>query len=236
MDALAEVLPPNSSPMVAITPMAMLNQAVAQGANVEVLAKLMDLHERWERGQQRKAFDEAIAAAKAEIPVIIKNRQGHNSKRYADFAAIASVVDPIISKHGLSYRFRTRQDERIHVTCILSHQEGHYEENTLAGHADNTGNKNAIQSIGSTLTYLQRYSLTQALGLAASDDDDAHAAGIGETLTEDQIEKIQSLIVETGTDIKLFLAYFKAASIPEMPAAKYASAVTMLEKKLRATA
>jgi hypothetical protein len=72
----------------------------------------MALGERWDNTQARKAFDMAIAAAKAEIPVVVKNATGHNSKRYADFAAIARAVDPVISKHGLSYRFRTCRPTR----------------------------------------------------------------------------------------------------------------------------
>lgn len=156
----------------ALTPMAMLSQAVSNGASLEMVSKLMDLQERVEKAQGRRDFDEAIAAAKAEIKPVARNKKGHNDKRYADFAAYAREVDPILARFGLSYRFRTEQDDRIKVTCVLSHRGGHCEENSLAGPADSSGSKNAIQAIGSTLTYLQRYTLTQALGLAASDDDD----------------------------------------------------------------
>jgi hypothetical protein len=160
----------------AMTPMDMVQQAVTSGANIDVLEKLLALQERWEANQGRKDFDEAIAAAKADIKPVARNKTGHNGKRYADFAAYAREVDPILAAHGLSYRFRTEQDDRIKVTCVLSHRGGHSETNTLAGPADSSGSKNAIQAIGSTLTYLQRYTLTQALGLAASDDDDARTA------------------------------------------------------------
>lgn len=160
----------------ALTPMAMLSQAVARGAGLEMISKLMDLQERVERGQARRDFDEAIAAAKAEIKPVARNKTGHNDKRYADFAAYAREIDPVLAKFGLHYRFRTHQDDRVHVTCVLSHRGGHNEENTLSGPPDGSGGKNAIQSIGSTLTYLQRYTLTQALGLAASDDDDGRRA------------------------------------------------------------
>jgi len=159
-----------------VTPMEMLNTALTRGADVTVLEKLMGLHERWEANQARKAFDAAIAAAKGEIGPIVRNATGHNEKRYADFAAIARTVDPVLTKHGLTYRFRTEQTDRINVTCILSHKGGHSETTTLSGPPDTSGGKNAIQSIGSTLTYLQRYSLVQMLGLAASNDDDGRAA------------------------------------------------------------
>ena len=173
---MSQVTKIEAAPPAPLTPMEMLDRAVSNGAGMETLEKLMALQERWEKNNARRAFDEAIAQAKAEIPVIIKTRTGHNEKKFADFASIARVVDPIITKHGLSYRFRTTQDDRIHVTCVLSHRDGHSEETTLAGPPDATGNKNAIQAIGSTLTYLQRYSLTQALGLAASEDTDGAGA------------------------------------------------------------
>src|SRR5690606_8392781 len=118
------------------------------------------------------AFDAAIASAKAEIPAVAKNAKGHNNKAYANFAAYAAVVDPVLGKWGLSYRFRTEQTDRITVTCVLTHKDGHAEENSLSGPPDGSGSKNAIQAIGSTLTYLQRYTLVQALGLSAADDDD----------------------------------------------------------------
>lgn len=159
-----------------ITPMEMLNTALTRGADVAVLERLMGLQERYEANQARKAFDAAIADAKGEIGPIMRNATGHNDKRYADFAAIARTVDPILTKHGLTYRFRTEQADKIHVTCILSHKDGHSETTTLAGPSDTSGNKNAIQAIGSTLTYLQRYSLIQMLGLATSNDDDGRAA------------------------------------------------------------
>jgi hypothetical protein len=238
MNAKAELIAaeePALSAATAVTPMQLLSQALASGQSAEVLSKFMDLQERWEKNQARKAFDEAVAAAKAAIPVILTNRVGHNSKRYADFAAFARVVDPILAGHGLHYRFRTEQDDRlIRVTCILGHKGGHQEETTLAGPADMTGNKNAIQAIGSTLTYLQRYSLKQALGLAAADDDDGKAAGDGGAINEDQIEALRARIVETGADLKKFLRYFKIENIDDLPATQFERAVAMLAQKERA--
>lgn len=229
--ALAETTQHTQSVSVAVTPLDMLNNAVANGASIEIMEKLMGLHERWEANQSRKAFDEAIASAKAELTPVMKNRAGHNGKRYADFAAIASAVDPIISKFGLSYRFRTAQTDRINVTCILSHKAGHYEETTLGGPADTSGSKNAIQAIGSTLTYLQRYSLVQALGLAASEDDNGKAAGIGEAITDEQLERLNKLIDEVGADVAKFLAYFKIEYLADLPASQFNRAVASLEAK-----
>lgn len=221
----------NVAALTPITPMAMLAQAIERGMPVETIDKLMVLGERYDATQARKAFDMAIAAAKAEIPVVIKNATGHNSKRYADFAAIARAVDPVISKHGLSYRFRTVQTEKISVTCVLSHEAGHYEENTLTAMADTSGNKNAIQAIGSTLSYLQRYSLVQALGIASSEDDDGRAAGSGDAINSEQVDTLRALIVEVAADIPRFCKYMKVERIEDISAARFGAAVAALEAK-----
>jgi hypothetical protein len=215
------------------SPMAMIERAVEQGAGIEVLTKLMDLQDRWEKNQARRAFDEAIASAKAELGPVTKNAKGHNDKRYANFAAYAAAVDPVISKFGLSYRFRTSQSDRISVTCVLSHRLGHSEENTLTGPADKTGSKNDIQAIGSTLTYLQRYSLIQALGLAASDDDDGVAAGRPSTelIDSEQIATLLDKIKATGTDLEAFCKAYRIEAIPDLPLASYQHALGQLQRK-----
>jgi len=209
----------------------MLNRAVESGASLEMVEKLMTLQERWDATQARKQFDAAVSAAKSEIPAITRNATGHNSKRYADFAAIAKVVDPIIGKHGLSYRFRTTQNGTIAVTCILSHKAGHSEETTLSGPADGSGNKNAIQAIGSTLTYLQRYSLVQMLGLAAAADDDGKAGGSVETVTQQQADDLSDLIEAHGKNRAQFLKWAKVERFEDIPASAYDACVKAIEYK-----
>lgn len=169
----------------AITPMSMIDRAITAGADINVIEKLMNLHERWEAMQARKAFDRAMADAKAEIPTITKNRavdftsqKGRTNYRYEDLESVASAVGPILSKYGLSYRYRATSNvnEPVTVTCIVSHRDGHFEELTLAAGRDDSGNKNSIQAISSTMTYLQRISLKAALGLAVSNDDDGQTS------------------------------------------------------------
>lgn len=228
----------------AITPLTMIDRALASGAAPETLEKLLALQERWEANQGRKAFDEAMAAAKAEIPTIRKNRtvdfssqRGRTHYRHEDLAEIAATVNPILSKHGLSYRFKTTNapNEPITVTCIITHRMGYSEETTLSGPPDSSGNKNAIQQVGSTLTYLQRMTLKAALGLAAADDDDGqksddeHSSPIG----ADQASKVLALIEETGTDIEKFCQYLGVEAVPDITTGQLPRALAMLEKKRR---
>lgn len=167
----------------AITPVQMLAIAVQQGADIEKLEKLMELQERWEKNQARKAFDAAISAAKPKIKPILKNREvdftsarGRTNYVYEDFAQVAVQVDPVLAEHGLSYRFRSKQEDKLMtLVCVVSHRDGHFEETTLCAANDESGNKNSIQAVGSVATYLQRYTLKLALGLAAAKDDDARS-------------------------------------------------------------
>jgi len=170
-----------------ITPMDLLQRAVTSGVDVVVWEKLMGLQERWDANKAHKAYAAAMADAKAEFPPIKKdhvvdftNRQGQRTYyKFADMATIAEAIDKPLSKHGLTYRFRTVTSAPtvVTVTCIVSHRDGHSEENSLSATADISGNKNAIQAIGSAVTYLQRYTLNAALGLTASEDDDGQSAG-----------------------------------------------------------
>lgn len=224
----------------ALTPMVMLDRAVSSGASVETLEKLMALQERWEANQARKAFDNAMAAAKAEIPTISKNREvdftsskGRTHYKHEDLSEIARIVTPILASHGLSYRFRTASpvNKPVTVTCIVSHRDGYSEENSLTAGRDDSGNKNSIQGIGSTITYLQRYTLKAALGLAASSDDDAKSAEEPGPITDEQVKQLLGLSDEVGADLERFCAYFRIESLPDLPANQFDRAMRSLEAK-----
>lgn len=232
---------PDAPSSVALTPMDMIDRALSSGAGVEVIERLMGLQERWEANQGRKAFDYAIAQAKAEIPPIIKNREVDFTNkagvrthyRHEDLAQIARVVDPILSKYGLSYRYSSKQEgEKLFVTCILSHQDGYSEDTTLSAANDQSGNKNPIQGVGSTATFLQRYTLKLALGLAAAADDDGNAATKPvETVNEEQFHKLRELLEQTGTPESALLGYYRVGTLDLFPAEKFNGAVKFLEAK-----
>lgn len=157
------------------TPMELLRMAMDQGADIEKLSKLMDLQERWEANEARKAFVSAMAAFKANAPEITKNKPvsfGNTSYKHATLDHVCDAVTKALSDHGISHRWKVDQvGEWITVICVLTHEMGHSEETKLIGTADNTGSKNSIQAIGSTVTYLQRYTLLAATGLAAANSD-----------------------------------------------------------------
>lgn len=229
-----------------MTPMAMIDRALASGATPETLEKLMALQERWEAGEARREYNEAMTAAKAEIKPIIKNRHaGFESKRtgdrtdydYEDLPMVASTVDPILTRYGLSYHYASQVDNgQVFVTCIVTHRRGHHEETTLPAPIDTSGSKNAVQAIGSTITYLQRYTLKLALGLSAAKDDDARASGNPELaldITSEQRRELLQLLTDSGSKEGDMLAYVKADDISTMTLAQYAKAKQAMVVKIK---
>lgn len=208
--------------------------------NMDKMMQLMSWRKETIADQRRAEFDEAMSGAKAEIPVINKNREvdftsqkGRTHYKYEDLAEIARVVSPILAKHGLSYRYRVTSNvnEPVTVTCIVSHRAGHFEEVTLTGGRDESGNKNSIQAVASTLTYLQRMTLKAALGLAASDDDDGKASEAADIITLEQVEELVALADEVGADKEAFCRYFKVDGFAHITTKDFPRAVAALNKK-----
>lgn len=221
-----------------MTPMEMVERAIASGSGVDVIEKLMGLQERWEKSQAKKAYDEAMAQAKAELPVIVKDKRvsysGNTGFMHETLPGIAKLIDPVLTKYGLSYRFRTASDDKsVTVTCVVSHRLGHSEENSLTGPHDKSGGKNSIQAVGSSVTYLQRYTLKGALGLAAADDDDAVAASQSPRLSIEQADTLRDLLESKGKSREKFLKWAKVESIEDIAADLYDSCVTAINKPVQ---
>ena len=209
----------------------LLSLAIQQGAGVDQLEKLMELQERFEKNEARKAFNTAMAEFKAECPIIPKNSKGQSGK-FAGLADIAKVIDPLLAKNGLSYRWQQSQSDenKLTVTCVVTHTGGFAVESPLTGPYDTGGNKNPIQSIGSSNAYLFRYTLNAALGLASAEmDDDGVGAGT-EYIDEDQLATINEWIESIGGDcFQNFKKYIGVDELDKILAKDYKKAITALK-------
>lgn len=165
---------------IAITPDQMLMKGIEKGLDLAQLEKLMDLQERWQAKNARAEFFDAMANFQANKPRIVKTKKGHNSS-YAPLAKIQEAIDPVATKFGLSYRFEQRMsDGKMVVTCIVTHKAGHSEKSEMEAPAETSGSKNALQSWGSTRSYLYRYTLEGSFGLSSDDDNDGNTPPKGE--------------------------------------------------------
>lgn len=216
------------------SPAYLLAVAVEKGADIEQLKQLMDLKREWEKDEAKKAYMVAVANFKADPPKIIKDKYNGQYKSY--YASLSNLVNsalPKLSENGLSHRWDIDQSDGIKVSCILTHILGHSESVPMSAPADDSGKKNAIQQIKSTITYLKGATFEAITGLATDDfnqDDDGNGAGI-EPITEDQLLNLEALITEVGAKRDSFLKILKVEKLADLPAIKYDGAIKRLEKK-----
>jgi hypothetical protein len=164
------------------SPMQMLQSAIDKNMAPEVIEKMLDLRDRWEASEARKAYMEAIAAFKANPPKVIKDKT--NSQYHSKYSSLANLVNNVnaaLSIHGLNARWDiNQQDKEITVKCILSHVLGHSESVGLTAPPDTSGSKNSLQQIKSTITYLKIATYEAVTGIASEEgslDDDGNGAG-----------------------------------------------------------
>lgn len=163
-----------------VDPMQLVSMAVSQGADIEKLSKLMDLQERWEANQAKKAFDEAMNSFQSRMPVVPRRgkvdyttQKGRTNYDYGRLEDAFSMAAPILKDCGLSFRFKQENNgNMITVTCIISHKLGHYESNSMSAMPDQSGGKDQLKAMASTNSYLRRYTFTGGLGIIFAGEDD----------------------------------------------------------------
>lgn len=226
-----------------ITPMDLIARASAEDVSIEKMEQLFALQLKWEENEAKKAYHQAVADFKAESITILKDKKvGYTNKdgsftgyTHATLGNIIQTIIPVMSKYGLSHSWDVIQDKEISVTCHLTHSMGHSTKVTMSAGKDDSGKKNLIQQVASTVTYLERYTLLAITGMAAQDqDDDGKGAGKTEDvdyITEPQVMDLLSLMAEVKANEKQFCAFFKISDVAELPAEKFPKAVKMLEAK-----
>lgn len=147
--------------------------ALRPDADVTKLEKIIELQERIMAFNARAAFNTAYAAMQGEIPTIIERGQTNNGK-YARLEDIVEKVRPILQKHGftLSHRTEWPDTKSVRVVGILTHQQGHERTSEFLSAADTSGSKNAIQGLGSAVSYGRRYTTKDLLNIVTRDEDD----------------------------------------------------------------
>lgn len=200
--ARAVTIKPAAQMTAPATPADVVLYAMKNGGTIADIRELMQLQREWEAGEARKAYVADMAAFKLDPPEIIKDKKvGYENKdgtftgyTHATLGNVTSAIIEGLARHGFSHRWDTVQDGgQIVVTCILTHKMGHSESTTLAGTKDDSGKKNQIQQMASTITYLQRYTLLGATGLATKDqDDDGASAELDTSLADTWIAKVNA--------------------------------------------
>lgn len=207
--------------------------ALDPNVSIEKLERMLDMKERLESKAAEQAFAAAFAAASADMPTIPKNGMNqHTNVPYALLKDIIGLTRPVLSRNGLGLNFNVEvTDKQVKVTAILSHVGGYSRSTTIVLPVDAGAGRNAVQAIGSSQTYGQRYAAQAILGLALGDDvdDDGHNADSG--ITDEQYKALRAELKRSGSDEAKFLAYFRISHLAELRSEDFKRAIAMLRQK-----
>lgn len=239
-EAQFEVLDPGIGRPPTIVPnnplLHMLGQlATSPSFNAEAFRMIVDLIREEKASGAKEQFQHDLAAFQAECPPVPRKGRGHNNKAYARLEDIIDTTRPFLAKFGFSLTHELRQTgDKIAIVAVLAHRGGHERTCSIELPLDTSGSKNIVQAHGSTTTYGKRMTAGAVLGVSTGDeDDDGKAAAAGETIDDKQLAQIRSLIVETNSDIAKFCAMGGVQTLEEIKKADFASAVKLLQQKMR---
>ena len=156
----------------ATSPMALLQLAIEREGSIDVIERLAKLQMEVMDREARIAYIGAFEEFKRTAPVIVKDSaivvNGQERGKFAKLDQICDKLIPALLAVNITHRWKTTQEGgNIVCTCYLRHRLGHEEQGaTFAAPPDTSGSKNAVQAVGSTGSYLERYTLVASCGIA----------------------------------------------------------------------
>jgi len=232
-----------------LTEETVLLQVIARAArdptvDLDRMERLLVMHERLNARKAAQEFVEAMARFKAKAPTIMKDKlvsfphkdgDDVTSYRHATLGAVCEAICIGLGEVGISHRWELKQAEaRIEVTCVLTHTGGHSERTMLNGAPDASGKKNTIQQVASTVTYLERYTLLAATGMATKDQDNDGGGGSTDDrprVSEEQVASLEALLTEVGANKINFLKWARVEALEDILASNYKACVQAIEGK-----
>jgi hypothetical protein len=113
----------------------------------------------------------SLAKAQADMEMAKNDSKNPFFKsRYADLASVVKASRPVLAKNGLSvvHRVLPNGNGNQYLYSRLCHASGQWIESKMLIQPP----KEDIQSLGSYLTYLRRYTYCALTGVVSSDEDD----------------------------------------------------------------
>jgi len=161
----------------------------------------------------------------------------HFKNRYADLAEVLNTVRPVFSSFGLSIIQNPAFDgSLVSVTTVLGHEKGGY----ITAVASCVPAKADAQGVGSSATYLRRYSLSAITGIAQEDDDGQSAiipvkpTPVADVKASDEeASVIKFRVEELNIDEEAFCRHLSIRSISTIPRGKLKQAHAALDAKQR---
>jgi len=147
--------------------------------NIERMQYLMEARRALLDEEAEQAFNDAMAAAQAEMEPISRDCENPQTRsKYSSYAALDRALRPIYTKYGFAIGFKTAQAPNpndILVICTVTRGR-HKQDHAVPMPCDGKGPRGndvmtRTHAIGSAVTYGRRYTLCMAFNISSADDD-----------------------------------------------------------------
>lgn len=175
----------------------------------------------------------ALAKAQAEMPIAGLNASNPFFKsKYASLIDLVKASRPSLTKNGLCVsQIITKEG----LCTILGHSSGQHLKSIMAINPQ----KPDIQSLGSYITYLKRYSYAAIVGVFAGDEDDDGEAAMEQErsrpfipplptapkaelcISSQQLEELQHALADYPEIAENILTRMNLKTLKDMPVTKY---------------
>lgn len=231
----------------------LLRVAVEKQIPVETMEKLVALHERMSDRAAAQEFAEAMAKFQASCPPIPRTAKANIATKtggrfgytYAPLDQIARTIRPHLERVGLSCTWDSETNEAhtiVHCTCIVRHVNGHRSEARCSMPIESSAGMSAQQKVAAAMTFAQRKSLCQALGLTTTEPDLDGQVASPESLRcidREKADIVDDLIIDVGADKVRFLEWCskhqgaECNGVYQITEGLFVAAVAALEAKRR---
>lgn len=180
------------------------------------------------RSTETNEIFSAMSKAQSEINVAVKASNNPFFKSsYANLQSIIEASRPALCKHGLSVLQQIVVDgDKDYLVTMLCHSSGQW----ISSQMRICPQKQDVQSLGSYITYLRRYSYAALVGVYdGHEDDDGNDAMPTNTqmyATPDQLKRIAGYTKENA---ELLQSIFKGYGIKDLSQLKEIDAVKLLK-------
>ena len=145
----------------------------------EIVERMMAVRRELNAEAARAAFDEAMAALQAEMPVIGKCKgvfvDGKKAYAFTPFEVLVATLKPLLERHRFSFALGTDTESKdgwVIASCTITHRAGHSRTSTAKFPlGDGTRLMSKTQVYAAALTFASRRVFCNAFGIVTAGED-----------------------------------------------------------------
>ena len=198
---------------------------------------------------------QAIAGVSKDLAQIGISKDSRNAAQGFNFRGIDAVYNalaPLLAKHNLcilprcigrsvTERTNAKGTAMFYVTVhaefdFVSAEDGSKHTVSTYGEAMDSGDKATNKAMSAAYKYAAFQTFCIPTEETAVDaDSETHEVKSG-PINEMQVDELNELLDQTGSNKEAFCGYYKINSVPELPASSYQHALHALQSKLKKAA